>query len=555
MILHFKYITFTACWYSGTSVRNLVFNKPGYQKILSFTKSISMKSNILHSLNVRFSVYRTRWIFLLFSLFSSIFGLAQVSINTDGTTPHASAMLEVKSSNRGFLLPRLNMTNRPASPTAGLVIYQTDFSTGIYFFDGSSWQKMSLAAFDFWNSNGLNDIYFNTGRVGIGTTTADNNGLSVTNYISGRGAVKGSNQYTNLVFAEGYLGVLQPAPLGLPTANDPYNIGVLGVKPSMGGNGAAIYGWNNDVNNVSNFAGMFYADGANTSSGNNYGVYSVSRNAKMNYAGYFNADGAYAQGTNYGVYAIAKNASQNYAGIFKGRVTVDGNNGSASGNDTLNNVFTSTVRHTRFYDTRAILATSTPQPGYGIAIQGVGAYMGVYGTALATTYTGWAYGVYGEASGSTAGTRIGVYGVATGGTANWGSYFVGSNYMSGDLRIGTTTAATGYALSINGKIACTEVLVQDMASWPDYVFKSNYNLMSLDNLEQSIKENGHLPGLPSAQEIETKGLHLGNMQKQVVEKVEELTLYTIEQGKMLKELKREIDALKAENALLKKAIK
>ena len=163
--------------------------------------------------------------------------------------------------------------------------------------------------------------------------------------------------------------------------------------------------------------------------------------------------------------------------------------------------------------------------------------------------------VYGEASGSTAGTRIGVYGVATGGTANWGSYFVGSNYMSGDLRIGTTTAATGYALSINGKIACTEVLVQDMASWPDYVFKSNYNLMSLDNLEQSIKENGHLPGLPSAQEIETKGLHLGNMQKQVVEKVEELTLYTIEQGKMLKELKREIDALKAENALLKKAIK
>jgi cell division protein FtsB len=64
-----------------------------------------------------------------------------------------------------------------------------------------------------------------------------------------------------------------------------------------------------------------------------------------------------------------------------------------------------------------------------------------------------------------------------------------------------------------------------------------------------------LPGLPSAEEIETNGLHLGNMQKQVVEKVEELTLYTIEQGKMLQELKKEIDALKAENANLRKAIK
>ena len=86
--------------------------------------------------------------------------------------------------------------------------------------------------------------------------------------------------------------------------------------------------------------------------------------------------------------------------------------------------------------------------------------------------------------------------------------------------------------------------------------------MSLDNLEQSIRENGHLPGLPSAQEIESNGLHLGNMQKQVVEKVEELTLYTIEQGKLLKEqgtmlqeLKKEMDALKAENLSLKKMLK
>jgi hypothetical protein len=79
--------------------------------------------------------------------------------------------------------------------------------------------------------------------------------------------------------------------------------------------------------------------------------------------------------------------------------------------------------------------------------------------------------------------------------------------------------------------------------------------MSLENLEQSIKENGHLPGMPSAAEVESTGIHLGNMQKQVVEKIEELTLYTIEQGKMLKELKSELEQLKKENASLKKSLK
>ncbi len=213
------------------------------------------------------------------------------------------------------------------------------------------------------------------------------------------------------------------------------------------------------------------------------------------------------------------------------------------------------VKHTRTSDTYAIYGASHPQPGYGYGVYGYGGWRGVHGYADGSGYTGMVYGVSGSASSGTNGTAIGVYGSAYGGTTNWGSYFLGSNYMSGDLRIGTTTAATGYALSVNGKVACEEVLVQDIAAWPDYVFKSDYNLMSLENLEQSIKENGHLPGLPSAQEIETNGLNLGSMQKQVVEKVEELTLYTIEQGKMLQELKKEIDALKAENASLKKAIR
>jgi hypothetical protein len=350
--------------------------------------------------------------------------------------------------------------------------------------------------------------------------------LNVVNYAIAKGAVRGADQDGVNIYAEGYLGVLAPSYLGVPL--NVTNVGVLGIKVANGGNGAAVYGWNND-NNSSNYAGLFFSDGTNTASG-----------------------------TNYGIYAAAQKANANYAGYFKGRVTVDGNSGSNMGDDTTSTLFYAQVNHSRAISTQAIYGYSKPVDGYGYGVHGYGGYIGLYGQANGGADATTSYGVYGYAFG-TAGTRVGVYGYAAGGATNWGSYFVGSNYMSGDLRIGTTTEATGYTLSVNGKIACEEVLVQDMASWPDYVFKSDYNLMSLHNLEQSIKENGHLPGLPSAQDIETNGLHLGNMQKQVVEKVEELTLYTIEQAKMLQELKqefkKEIDALKAENASLKKAIK
>jgi len=475
----------------------------------------------MNDVNNPFSLIRVKWILVFIAVFSSLAGFSQVSINNDGTAPHASAMLEVKSTTRGFLLPRMNFASRPVSPATGLVIYQLDAGPGIYHYDGTAWQKMSLAAYDFWNPNGA-DIYFNTGRVGVGTSNPDNNGLYSTNYINGRGAVLGTDESTGYVYAAGYLGVLLPSLLGVPIPVT--NVGVLGIKPDNGWEGAAIYGWNNSSYPGNNYGGLFVADGAGT------------------------------QTVNYGVYSVTKNANQAIAGYFQGRVQVEGNSKTSLAADSLYTVFSSHVNHSYYNDTYAISGVSTPQPGWGYGVYGEGGYRGVEGNANAQNYSGYAYGVYGQATGSNTGVRIGVYGYASGGITNWGSYFLGSNYMSGDLRIGTTTAATGYALSVNGKIACTEVLVQDPGAWPDYVFTSDYKLRSLDNLEQNIKENGHLPGLPSAQEIETNGLHIGDMQKQVVEKVEELTLYTIEQGKMLQELKKEIDALKAENTSLKKAI-
>jgi hypothetical protein len=109
----------------------------------------------------------------------------------------------------------------------------------------------------------------------------------------------------------------------------------------------------------------------------------------------------------------------------------------------------------------------------------------------------------------------------------------------GDGRVGilTTAPATGYALSVNGRIICTELRVQLTASWPDYVFADNYKLRKLYDVADYIKTNKHLPGIPSAAEIERDGISVGDMQKRMMEKIEELTLYIIQQQK-------EIDALK-----------
>jgi len=113
----------------------------------------------------------------------------------------------------------------------------------------------------------------------------------------------------------------------------------------------------------------------------------------------------------------------------------------------------------------------------------------------------------------------------------------------GRVGIGTATPATGYALSVNGKAVCTEVLVDNVANWPDYVFADDYKLMTLEELERSIQQNNHLPGLPAAAEVEENGVHLGDMQKRLLEKVEELTLYTIEQDKQIKELQMKLNSL------------
>jgi hypothetical protein len=97
-------------------------------------------------------------------------------------------------------------------------------------------------------------------------------------------------------------------------------------------------------------------------------------------------------------------------------------------------------------------------------------------------------------------------------------------------------------LNNQGLLQVREVKV-DLLSWPDYVFKSTYRLMPLNEVETYIRVEGHLPNVPAACEIEENGLEIGQMNKILMEKVEELTLYLIEQQKLLEGQQQRIKEL------------
>ena len=79
-----------------------------------------------------------------------------------------------------------------------------------------------------------------------------------------------------------------------------------------------------------------------------------------------------------------------------------------------------------------------------------------------------------------------------------------------------------------------EVRVLLEADWPDYVFDDSYTLTPIPELEKQIENLGHLPGIPSAAEIETNGQDLGEINRLQIEKIEELTLYIIELEKRIR---------------------
>lgn len=112
---------------------------------------------------------------------------------------------------------------------------------------------------------------------------------------------------------------------------------------------------------------------------------------------------------------------------------------------------------------------------------------------------------------------------------------------NGNVGIGTTTPKN--KLDVNGTIHSREVKV-DLLEWPDFVFKKEYDLPSIEDVEKHINEKGHLENIPSEEEVLKNGINLGEMNAKLLRKIEELTLYTIEQNKRIEAQNKKIETFK-----------
>jgi len=116
-------------------------------------------------------------------------------------------------------------------------------------------------------------------------------------------------------------------------------------------------------------------------------------------------------------------------------------------------------------------------------------------------------------------------------------------FMDLNGQVGIGTLFPKERLSVNGNMRAHEIKV-DANNWPDYVFEKNYKVASLKELESYIKANKHLPEIPSAKEFERDGMAVGEMNKLLLKKIEELTLHVIEMNKRVEKLETENQKLK-----------
>ncbi len=107
---------------------------------------------------------------------------------------------------------------------------------------------------------------------------------------------------------------------------------------------------------------------------------------------------------------------------------------------------------------------------------------------------------------------------------------------TGNVGIGTRNPGS-WKLAVNGQIRAKEVKVE--TNWSDFVFEKDYDLPTLTEVEHHIKQKGHLQDIPSAKDVEKNGIFLGEMDAKLLQKIEELTLYTIQQQKEIQQLQQQ----------------
>jgi hypothetical protein len=423
---------------------------------------------------------------------------AQVGIGTN--TPHPSAQLEVASNNKGLLTPRLTTAERIgiAAPAKGLMVFDND-TNSFWYYTGTIWQNMTTAV-----------------AGGSGWALTGNIGINAGNFL-------GSTDSQHVVIKTKNLDRIN---IG---ANDVITLGngkdillnISGTSSLIGGNNPLLPAT----------GGPFGTLGATIG-----GVYALSHTEPNNLLGsdnyYLRMDGKTIQSTSSNRTRIEK-AANLFLNPFGGNVVVGSTDNLQESRARL------VVNASPTVITNAIFGNN----GNGISLQknfptiGFNSYRDF---ANVQRYMGAGY-AFGNAVDPNTGMCF--WNAMGKGAANdqvgGNEQYVMGLSQEGNLGIGTLPN-TNFRLSINGSTRSKEIVVE--TGWADFVFDKKYKLPTLLEVETYIKANNHLPEIPSAQEIQTNGLKVGQMQTKMMQKIEELTLYVIE-------LKKEIELLKKKNIL------
>ncbi|MGP8215888.1 MAG: hypothetical protein ACLQQ4_10020 [Bacteroidia bacterium] len=130
-----------------------------------------------------------------------------------------------------------------------------------------------------------------------------------------------------------------------------------------------------------------------------------------------------------------------------------------------------------------------------------------------------------------------------------GKVIIGNPFGITPIATSSVNTPGQYTLYVAGGIMTEQLTVATVNSngWADYVFADDYKLKPLNELADYVKQNKHLPGVPSASDVKDSGINMAAMDATLLKKIEELTLYVIQQQQQIKEMQAKLDALKKDD--------
>lgn len=444
----------------------------------------------------------------IFLLQYSVLSAQSIGIGTN--TPNASAQLDITSTNKGILIPRMTAAQRAAivSPASGLMVYETT-SNSLWVYNGTVWVQYGSGGTSLWTESGNNIYNSNVGNVGIGTSTPSSK-FSVAGNLLVTGGDISINDPSATVFFR--VSNSAKASVALSGVNDDLSIGTLALN-DLG----KMYFKTQSVTR------MAIEPNGDVGIGFSSPSYKLDVNGDTRTVGNLIAEDGYIQIKNTADTKLwnlqYSSASDRLLFLESGVERVILQNG---GNVGIGETFPAEKLHVNgntMIDGDATLNTVNPT----IQLQNSDVNKGFVQLSGDNIRIG-----------TNSGNTDGKFVIRTNGGDR---LFVDG---SGNVNIGSQTDAPGYKLRVDGKMICEEVKVKLSSAWPDYVFEDKHQLMPVNELSKFIQVNKHLPNIPSAREVATNGIQVGDMQKRMMEKIEELTLYIIS-------LQQQIDSLKKQS--------